>query len=875
MNILKKWWADIACIILFAVISLVYFYPADIDGRRLNQHDNSAADGLGVEINAYRQSHDGETPRWTNSVFGGMPTYQIAPSYDSVKKMSFIEKVYHLWLPDYVFYIFISMLGFYILLRAFDFRQWMSALGAIVWAFSSYFFIIIAAGHIWKVLTLAYIPPTIAGMVLCYRRRYLIGCVVTAIFASLQIMSNHVQMTYYFLLPEALIAIAFLIESLMSKKGGAQIDFRSWLKGSSSIIVAAVIAVGLNASNLFHTYEYSKDTMRGKSELVKAGKTDDQTDSGLERSYITAWSYGVGETWTLLIPDVMGGASVPLSANETAMKKADPLLANNGIYGAFTQYWGEQPGTSGPVYVGALVCMLFVLSLIVLPNRSPLKWALLIATLLSVLLSWGRNFMPFTDFFIDHVPMYAKFRTVSSILVVAEFTIPLLAMLGLKRFVEQCADQQSRGKMLRALTISTVITVVICLAFAVMPNTLFGECISSNDRTAIAQYIAKGYFDETTGQTILSSLNSMRTAMLTSDAWRSAIIIVLGAFFLLRTAQGKEKTLLVPNYVFIIAICLIDMWAVNKRYLNDQMFETPRTAASIQKSDADNYILSRSGDKRNYRVLNYTVSTFNDNTTSYFYSSVGGYHAAKLRRYQELIEAHIAPEMSKVYEALSAAPLDTVAMAQGAGYPIYDLSRINTDSIYPVINMMNTRWFILPGQNNMNIPIENNAAYGNAWFVDGVQWVNNANEELDGLRKFSPRHTAVIDKQFQSIFNGCQLDGAKGDTTAVIRQTSLTPDEVEYEANSSKGGLVVFSEIYYPGWTATIDGKPASIGRADYVLRTMYVPAGKHTIHMQFHPESVDQTELIANISFAILALILIASILIEVKKKKAAKDQA
>ncbi len=870
MDILKKWWADIACIILFTVISLVYFYPADLDGRRLNQHDNGADVGLGVEINEYRQTHDGETPRWTNSVFGGMPTYQIAPSYDSVKKMSFIEKAYHLWLPDYVFYIFISMLGFYILLRAFDFRQWMAALGAIVWAFSSYFFIIIAAGHIWKVLTLAYIPPTIAGMILCYRRRYLPGCGVTALFASLQIMSNHVQMTYYFLIPELLIVIALLIESLVTKDKRS--GFRSWIKGTASIAVAAVIAIGLNASSLYHTYEYSKDTMRAKSELVKADKVGDQTDSGLERSYITAWSYGIGETWTLLIPNVRGGASVPLSQNGTAMKKADPLLANNGIYGAFTQYWGEQPGTSGPVYVGALVCMLFILSLLVLPNQSPLKWALVAATVLSILLSWGHNFMPFTNFFIDHVPMYAKFRTVSSILVVAEFTIPLLAMLGLKRFVDLCADKRKRPWMLGALAISAAVTVFICILFAVIPQ--FGECLSSNDRTAVAQYIAKGYFDETTGQNILSSISKMRAAMLTSDAWRSAVIILLGGFFLFRMAMGKAKTLFVPNYVFIIAICLFDMWAVNKRYLNDSMFEAPRTAASIQKGDADNYIQSVSGTGRDYRVLNYTVSTFNDNTTSYFYSSVGGYHPAKLRRYQELIEAHISPEMQKVFDALRTAPLDTAAMARGVGYPVYDLAKADADSLFPVINMLNTRWFILPGQNNIHIPVENNAAYGNAWFVEDVLWVGNANEELSGLRSVSPRHTAVIDRQFSGLFAGKNLSGSKGDTTATIRQTALTADEVTYEADSKKGGLVVFSEIYYPGWTATIDGEPADIGRADYVLRAMYVPAGKHTIHMEFHPESVSRTELVANISFAALILIIAAAIVMGVRDRRKARKR-
>ena len=887
---------EVMCIALFAVIALVYFYPADFDGRRLTQHDNGAADGLGVEINQYRASHDGETPRWTNSVFGGMPTYQIAPSYDSAKKMSFIERAYHLWLPDYVFYIFISMLGFYILLRAFDFRRWMAALGAIIWAFSSYFFIIIAAGHIWKVLTLAYIPPTIAGIVLCYRRRYLLGCAVTALFASLQISSNHVQMSYYFLVPEALIIIAFLIESLKKKepimdeplqeqeptwldkivgifkKKPARkpieqpLDFKAWVKGTVTVLIAAVLAIGLNASNLYHTYEYAKDTMRGKSELVKEHRVDDQTDSGLERSYITAWSYGVGETWTFLIPNLMGGASVPLSQSSTAMKKADPTFANAGIYNGMPQYWGEQPGTSGPVYLGALVCMLFILSLIVIPNKSPLKWALIIATILSILLSWGKNFMGFTDFFIDYVPMYSKFRTVSSILVVAEFTVPLLAMLGLKRFVELGAEKETRGKMIQALFISTAITVGICIAFALGHNTIFGDCISSSDRSSINEYVGMGYFDQATGQRILASMATMRGAMLTADAWRSVIIILLGGFFLYRIGRGKQSTLFVPNYVWIICICLVDMWMVNKRYLNDKMFETPRPAAAAEKTDLDNYILGRSGDKRNYRVLNFAVSTFNDNTTSYFYSSVGGYHAAKLRRYQEMIEEHIAQEMPKVYDVIHAAPLDSTQLS-GIGYPVYDFSKasVNVDSLLPVINMMNTRWFILKGQGDVRIPIENNTAFGNAWFVNDMKLVNNANEEIAALHEVNPRHTAVIDKQFAEIV---KAPAAPADSACSVNQTRLTCNEVDYEVNSKNGGLVVFSEIYYPGWTATIDGQEAPIGRANYILRCMNVPAGKHTIHMQFRPKTVEQTETIANISFYVIIIILILALLFGRRRK-------
>jgi len=844
----KKMLPDALCILFFAVIAFAYFYPATFDGRRLEQHDSGANDGINVETNLYREAHNGETPRWNTSLFGGMPTYQIAPSYSSTKTMAFIEKAYHLWFPDYVWYIFASMLGFYILLRAFDFRQWMAALGAIIWAFSSYFFIIIAAGHIWKVMTLVYVPPTIAGMVLCYRGKYLWGSVVLAVFAALQIQANHVQMTYYFLLPEVLMAIAFLIDAICKKKIAA------FCKGTAAIAVACVLAVCLNLSNLYHTYEYQEETMRGKSELVKQNKTEDQTDTGLERSYITAWSYGIDETMTFLIPNYRGGASMPLSMNQTAMKKADPRFNQAGIYGAFTQYWGEQPGTSGPVYLGAIVCMLFVLSLILIPNRNPMKWALLIATVITLMLSWGHNFMAFTDFAIDHVPMYAKFRTVASILVVVEFTVPLMAMWGLKLFMEKPNQ--------KALCMATGITVTLCLVLMFFG----GDCLSSNDKNAINSYVGQGYFDAATGQQILSSISQMRMAMLTSDGWRSIIFILLGAaamFFYGQKAKQNQisDTVHRTSYIVhrtsyivlgtLIFLCLIDMWQVNKRYLYDQMFVYPQGASRIQKTEADDYILLKSGTGRDYRVLNFTVSTFNDNTTSAFYSSVGGYHAAKLRRYQELIEAYIAPEMSKVYEALRMAPLDTAALMGGqTKYPVYNFSVVNTDSLFPVINMLNTRWFILgAGEGGKTkMPIENSTANGNAWFVTDVKYVDNANGEIDQLGKVNLKHTAVVAKTDFGFLKA----GGEG----TVKLTSYGPVEATYNIDSQQGGLVVFSEVYYPGWTATIDGQPAEIGRANYVLRALNVPAGKHDVVFTYDPQSVHTTETVAYVSLALLALL-------------------
>lgn len=834
----KKFVPDVICVVLFAVIAFAYFSPAVLEGRRLDGHDHNANDGIAVEINKYRDAHDGQTPRWVTSVFGGMPTYQIAPSYSSTKGLSFIESVYHLGFPDYIWYVFVSMLGFYILLRAFDFRQWMAALGAIVWAFSSYFFIIIAAGHIWKVITLTYIPPTIAGLVLCYRSmneedkkkrgfKLFGGFILTALFGGLQILSNHVQMTYYFLFPIAFMVIAYLVMAIQKKQ------IKQWCIATCALAIAAIFAVGMNLSNLYNTYEYQNESMRGKSELVKKGNTENQTNSGLERSYITNWSYGIDETFTFLIPNYRGGASVPLSRNETAMKKAEAQFESAGIYGAFTQYWGEQPGTSGPVYLGAIVCMLFVLAMIMIPNKHPMKWALLAATLITLMLGWGKNFMPFTDFFIDYFPMYSKFRTVSSILVVVEFTVPLLALWGLKLFVEK-----PNMKALYSAFGFTVALTLVLMFFG-------GDCISTMDRQAVDQYVAAGYFDQMMGQSILASISTMRQNMLTMDGWRTILFLCLGAVCLYWYATKKKGDEEQPKLSLalcgaLILLCLVDMWQVNKRYLYDDMFEAPALAGdSIKAGQCEQYILAKSGDKRDYRVMNMSVSTFNDNTTSAFFSSIGGYHAAKLRRYQELIEAYISPEMQKVISVLQTTPVDTASMQdENVPYPIYNFSQTTNDSVFPVINMLNTRWFIVPAGEGQKLPIENTTAMGNAWFATKIQSANNANEELDALGNINIRNTAVVAKEFSFL-----KAGGEGSVTLNDYQA----DEAKYTVDSKQGGLVVFSEVYYPGWVATIDGQETEIGRANYILRAINVPAGKHEVVFTFRPQTVKATEGIAH----------------------------
>ena len=835
----KKFLPDVLAILFFVAISMIYFLGPIRDGKVLAGHDHDAAIGSGIEMEQYRAAHNGERTRWTNTLFSGMPTYQMSPSYPSTDKLSTLESIYRLGLPTVASYVFMMLLGFYILMRAFDFRVWMSALGAILWAFSSYYFIIIQAGHIWKLLTLCFIPPTIAGMVLCYRGKYMLGIVTTGIFTALQILSNHVQMTYYFLFVIGFMSLAYLIDAIRQK------TLKQWLRATACFVIGGILGVCINLSNLYHTWEYSKESMRGKSELTQKTKDPaDQTSGGLERSYITAWSYGIGETWTLLVPNTKGGASVPLASNEDAMKHANTTFAP--IYRAFTQYWGEQPGTSGPVYVGAFVLFLFVLGLFIV--KGPMKWCLLAATILSILLSWGKNFMPFTDFFLDYIPMYDKFRTVASILVIAEFTIPLLAMLALKEIIEDKENNSQLSTLNSQLLIAFALTGGMCFLFWLMPDMFFGNYISTSDQMYMQQYVSAGYIPQDMMGQILANMSEMRRAMFTADAMRSFIIIVVGTLILLVYRWGKIKT--VPMVACVIVLCLADMWGVNKRYLNDSMFVTPRTnAQAFPPSQADELIL-QDPDKY-HRVLNMTVSTFNDNTTSYYHKSIGGYHAAKLRRYQELIEEHISPEM----QALQQAAVQTSGL----------LETCNGDSLFPVLNMLNMKYAILGTKDSGKVPVMNPWANGNAWFVDKVQYVDDADAELASLHGLATKHVAVADKKFQQVLGD---EALQSDSTAKVTLTAYEANRLAYEVNSQKGGVVVFSEIYYPGWTCTVDGQNTPIARADYVLRAIRIPAGKHTVVMTFDPQTVHLTETIAYTALAILALLLIGFIALAIKKR-------
>lgn len=830
-ELFSKVYADVIAIVLFLLLSLIYFVTPVTQGLVLSGSDNTTGIGLGQEIANY-QEKTGETSRWTNAIFSGMPTFQIAPNYSSRSVLGSVRTIYELGLTGAVMYVFILLLGFYILMRVMRFKPTLAVLGAVAWAFSSYFFIIIGAGHIWKVLTLAFIPPTIAGMILCYRGKYIWGGVTTALFMAFQILSNHLQMTYYFGFVMLLMFLAYLIQAVR------QNALPRFFKATGVFAIALIIALAANLPSLYHTYEYSKESMRGKASLESASTPQ---KSGLSKDYITQWSYGIGETWTLLVPNAKGGASVPIAANDKAMEKANPQYQQ--IYQQIGQYWGDQPGTSGPVYVGAFVLFLFILSLFVL--KGPMKWCLFAATVLSIVLSWGHNFSALTDFFIDYMPMYNKFRTVASILVVAEFTIPLMAVMALAKIIQE-PDALKKNK--KGLYTSFALTGGIALLFALFPTLFFSSYTSTNETTQIGRAFGD---NPDVGNAIISNLSEMRRAIFTADAWRSFFIILIG--FALLLAYKARKLKAAPLTILITALCLIDMYSVNRRYLNDDNFQEP-TANERQfaKTSADEMILR---DKSlDYRVLNLSRNTFNENETAFYHKSIGGYHPAKLGRYQDLIVTSISPEIQDLMQSFGA--------SKG------DISRLDFKTICPVLNMLNDKYFILGTQDGQQFAVQNPAAFGNAWFVNKLQYVNTPNEEIAMLKAIDPRKVAVVDKQYEKALAGALSPGTM-DSLSSVKLTQYAPNELHYQTSSKQGAVAVFSEIYYPGWKATIDGKPLELGRVNYVLRAAYIPAGQHKIMMEFRPASVKITEAIAYAALVLLALGFLGALYFSCRPKK------
>ena len=802
----------VIAVLFFAVISWVYFYPNDVNGDVLQQNDIMQGVANNQEINTF-EAQTGEKPLWTDALFGGMPTFQISPAYKGTTMLNPASALYRLYFPKPVSWIFVLMLGFFLLMLAFKVKWYYAVLGAIGYAFSSYFFILMGAGHIWKLMVLAYIPPTLAGIVWCYRGKYLGGMAVAAFFAALQLASNHVQMTYYSMFIVVALVIGFLVKAIIDKKVGR------WCIATAALAVAAGLAFMANSPNLYMTYKYSKETIRGgHSELTPKGEeaaVAKPTKGGLDKDYITQWSYGKGETFTLLIPNVKGGATIkPEHGDNTLLSlgstsKAEKMV-NTGqmsqqdyqILSQFPQYFGDQPMTNGPVYVGALICALFLLGCIIV--KGPVKWALLIVTIISILLSWGHNMMWLTDWMIDHFPMYNKFRTVASILVIAEIAMPILAVLGLRELFKE-PDGWRKHRV--ALLVSFGFCALMCLLTALAPG-IFGHFSAQEHE----QLVASGQIQQY--PSVDAAIAAVRGALVSGDAWRSLIVLLLGFAVIFVYLKGKLNEM--ATVLIVAGIVLVDMYAVNKRYIDSDSFTSryDLTDEPFTPRPADTQILQ---DKdMNYRVMD--LQHFGEAMPSYFHKAVGGYHAAKLSRYNDLIN-----------------------------------NQISKNNIQ-VLNMLNTRYVIV----NDNTVQGNTEALGNAWFVDSLTYVNNADEEMAFLDDFTPAVSAVADAKFKQ-----QLGEAKatqpGDT---IYETAYAPDHLTYKSHSAAGGLAVFSEIYFPwGWNVTIDDKPVEMGRVNYVLRALQVPAGDHVIDFKFAPAEVNKTQSWATVAVVIIYLLLLLAL--------------
>ncbi len=820
----KKFIPHIVGILLFTGITLSYFSPLIGGKKQLQQSDITHYQGMSKEISDYREKNGGKEPLWTNSMFGGMPAYQISTEYHG-NLLKYVHAILTLGLPHPSGYIFICMFGFFILLLALDVNPWVGIVGAIAFGFSSYFFIILSAGHNSKAQAIAYMAPVIAGFVLTYKGKYLLGGAVTALFLGLELFSNHVQITYYMALFLAIYCISELVGAIRRK------ELPSFFKASAVVAVAGVLAVLPNITNIWATYEYGKYTTRGKSDLTmnELGKSNayDKTD-GLDRGYATDWSYGRGETMTLMIPNFKGGASDPIAQHhEEALKDVNGDLKQ--YVGQMDAYFGDQPFTSGPVYAGAIIIFLFVLGLFIV--KGPLKWAILAATLLSILLSWGRNFMGFTNFFFDHIPGYNKFRAVSMILVIAEFTLPLLAILALDQALKTSDFFSQKVKApfsnfylenKKAFFIAFGLTGGLCLLFLLMPGgfndffkspAAYSDNTNSGEREHMYAQIVKQAGEGTTNQ-LLDGLESARKAIFKADVWRSLIFITLaGGLLFFYFKNGFQPGIVIAGIGLFV---LIDMYAVDKRYLNDKNF-VPKQEVQVpyQASNADQQILA---DKDpDFRVFNAAVNTFNDASTSYFHKSIGGYHGAKLKRYQELIEFQITK---------------------------------NNQSVF---NMLNTKYFIIPDKDQQPMAQQNPNALGNAWFVNEARLVPNADSEITALSHFDPSRTAIVDKSFEADVKFTPVK----DSSSFIKLVHYEPNDLQYETSNKGEGLAVFSEIYYKdGWNAYVNGTLTPHFRANYVLRAMHLPPGNNKVEFKFEPKVYYTGE---KISYAGSILILLA----------------
>ena len=817
----------IAAIIAFAAITLVYFSPV-LQGKLVKQHDIEMHKGMAQEIDNYRNV-TGEQTLWTNAPFGGMPAWNISVQQKGNLTLPFY-KALRIGLPQSLSSVFISMLGFFVLLLVLDCGFWISFIGAIAYGFTSYLFIVIGAGHNAKAMAMAYMAPVIAGVLLTYKGKYLWGCILTAFALAFEIRTGHIQITYYLLLIIVILIIAELISDLKNKQLGR------FLKASLGLVVAAILGILTCSTTLYGNYEFGKETTRGKPVLTR---NEANQTKGLDRDYITQWSYGKGETWSLLIPNAKGGASAYIGKKNPALEKADRQFRDS--IAQSSAYWGDQPGTSGPVYVGAIVVFLFVLGALTVKGK--LKWALLIATLLSILLSWGKNFMGFTNFFLDYVPFYDKFRAVSMTLVIAEVTMPLLGFLGL---AEIAKSPEFFKQNLKKFYIALGITAGICLLFYLAPKAFF-SFLSQNETEQFAA-MSKGK-DGALYANFATQLEDVRVAIFRKDTLRSLLFIILAAVPIFLYGKGKLKGQIA--FPILAVLVLIDMFPIDKRYLNNNNFlPKQRVKNPYTESVADKAILADSS--LDFRVMDLTKDMFNDASTCYFHKSLGGYSGAKLRRYQDIITQYLGGELNQLRGTKSIQEMMQV-MAQ-----------------LKVANMLNTKYVIY---NPEAQPISNPFAFGNAWIANDIKWVDTPNDEIDAIGTTELQNTAILHKEFAQQVGNYRL------TDSILPQIVLTeyqPNKLTYRfsgvstSSTAADYLVIFSEIWTTkGWKMYIDGQEQPLLRANYLLRAALVPSGEHEIMMEYAPKAYKTGNTVTFASSLIMILGLIGAILFTIKKKK------
>lgn len=827
-----KVWTLIAAIAAFAVITLVYFYPV-LQGKRIKQHDIEMQLGMAKELTNYHET-TGDRTLWTNSAFGGMPTWNISVSQNA-NLTSPLYKSLGLGFPHPIGSVFICMLGFFVLLLVLECGFWISFVGAIAYGFTSYLFIVIGAGHNAKAMAMAFMAPVVAGVLLTYKGKYLWGSILTAFALAFEFRTGHLQITYYLLLIIVILVIAQLISDLKNK------ELLRFVKASSALLIAAILGILTCSTSLYGNYEFGKETTRGKPVLTR---NEGNQTKGLDRDYITQWSYGKGETWSLLIPNTKGGASAYIGKQNPALEKADARFKES--IAQQNAYWGDQPGTSGPVYVGAIVVFLFVLGALTVKGK--LKWALLIATLLSILLSWGKNFMGFTNFFLDYIPGYDKFRAVSMTLVIAEVTMPLLGFLGL---AEMAKSPDNAKKNMKKFIIALGITAGFCLLFYLMPKIFFNFLCQEEAKQFAALSSGK---DGAIYSMFASQLEDVRVAIFRKDALRSLAFIILAAVPLFLYVKGKLKA--TPAFAILGVLVIIDMFPIDKRYLNKgnfidkEKFQHPFTA-----STADQYIM-RDKDL-DFRVADITKDMFNDASTCYFHKSLGGYSGAKLRRYQDVITQYLGAELNQLRTAKTAQDLTQLLEKQ------------------QVINMLNTKYVIFNPQSQ---PFENPFAYGNAWVVNDIRWVDTPNAEIDAIKTTDLAYTAILNKEFEQQVGNYRLTDS---IVPLITLEDYQPNRLTYRFNSVSAGstttnnyLVVFSEIWTSkGWTMYVDGEEQPLMRANYLLRSALIPSGNHEIVMEYAPKAYAIGNKVSFASSLILILGLIGAIaytFVPKKEKKA-----